>query len=139
MHEYAVYLHARDDGELLHYLGMTDFPAWATQPSIHAETFIEAVNKASVYAPTATELALDETRRPPGRLQSATQRARERPRRRISSLEERTRSLLALSATNTHRRRHATCNTNSPHILCVFTSFLARVNAFWRSMRMRPP
>ena len=39
-------------------------------------------------------------------------------------LEERARSPLALSATNRHRRRHATCNTNEPHVLCGFTSFL---------------
>jgi len=86
MYEYAVYLHARDDDELLHHLGMTDFPAWAAQPSMHAETFIEAVNNASVFISPRSEITLDETRRPPGRLQSATQRARERPRRRISSL-----------------------------------------------------
>ena len=86
MYEYAVYLHARDDDELLHHLGVTDFPAWAAQPSMHAETFIEAVNNASVFISPRSEITLDETRRPPGRLQSATQRARERPRRRISSL-----------------------------------------------------
>jgi len=51
-------------------------------------------------------------------------------------LEERARSPLALSATNRHCRRHATCNTNEPHVLCVFTSFLARVDAFWRSVRV---
>ena len=86
MHEYAVYLHVRDDDEILRHLGMTDFPAWAAQPSMHAETFIEAVKNAFVSIPPPTEVTLDETRRPPGQLQSATQRARARPRRRISSL-----------------------------------------------------
>ena len=86
MHEYAVYLHVRGNDELSHHLGMTDFLAWAAQPCMHAETFIEAVNNAFVYLPPATEGTLDETRRPPGPGQSATRRARERPRRRISSL-----------------------------------------------------
>jgi len=58
----------------------------AAQPSMHAETFIEAVNNVFVHLPPATEVTLDETRQPPGQLQSATQRARARPRRRISSL-----------------------------------------------------
>ena len=86
MHEYAVYLHVRDDDELLRHLGTTDFPAWAAQPSVHAETLIEAVKNAFVRIPTPTKVTLDETRRPPGQLQSAIQRARARPRRRISSL-----------------------------------------------------
>ena len=99
MHEYAVYLHARDNDNLRH-LGMTDFPAWAAQPSMHAETFIEAVNNAFVYLPPATEVTLDETRRPPGHLQSATQRARARPRRRNSSLGRGARTI------NTRSQRH---------------------------------
>ena len=60
MHEYAVYLHVRDDDELLRHLCLTDFPTWDAQPSVYAETFIEAVDNAFVYLMPATEVTLNE-------------------------------------------------------------------------------
>jgi len=84
-HEYAVYNLAAQNDEL-RVLAMDDFASWAAQPCMHSQTFIDAVRSARVLLPAATNVQVDETRRPPGRLQGATQRSHERVRRRISSL-----------------------------------------------------
>ena len=92
MHEYAVYLRARDDDALLRRLGMTDFRAWAAQPSVHAEMCKEPINDAFAHLPPPSHVTLDDTRRRLVHLRSATRRARARPlrpRRRVAARSHR--------------------------------------------------
>ena len=94
MHEYAVYDATEGDSAPRHRLRMD---AWTiasiAQPCLSARTFIDsvnnvrvAVNNVRVALPPASEVTMDQTRRPPGPDQSATERTHVRQRWRISSL-----------------------------------------------------
>jgi len=86
MHEYAVYDATLGNSALRLQLRMDDFVEWAAQPCFSARAFIDSVNNVRVAFPQATQVEMDETRRPPGPNQSATERTHIRQRRRISSL-----------------------------------------------------
>jgi len=101
MHEYAVYNATEGDIALRQRLRMDDCIEWAAQPCFSARTLIDSVNNVRVSLPPASQVEMDETRRPPGPNQSATERTHVRQRRRISSLGPGGPRLI----TSRHRRR----------------------------------